>query len=71
MVMLTEKKNTYESCELSFTGDKMRTIAWERACQIALRSCCDEVVEVNINVILVEEDTCDQAHILAEGCCLS
>ena len=36
-----------ESCELSFTGGKMRTAAWEAASQIALRDCSKAAVEEN------------------------
>ena len=40
-----EKKNVQcENCELSFFLDKMRTIAWESAFQIALRNYSKEVV---------------------------
>ena len=37
--LLTEKDVHLESCELSFTWGKMRTVAWEVAHQIALRDC--------------------------------
>ena len=68
--VLTEKNAQHVSCELSFIWGKMRTIAWETASQITLRNCSKEVAgEVSIYVILVKEDTCNQAHILAEVCC--
>lgn len=44
----------------------MRTIAWETASQMALRSCSEEGKgEVRIYVTLVKVDTCSQVHILA------
>ena len=45
MAVLTGKKNAQrESCELSFIGGKMKTIAREMASQRALRNCSKEVV---------------------------
>ena len=51
-----KKKNAQrESCELSFIGGKMRTIAQETAFQIALRNCSKDVGgKVSIYVILVK-----------------
>ena len=44
MKLVTEKKKARcESCELSFIGGKVRTIAWETASQIALRNFAEEV----------------------------
>ena len=37
--MLTKKDAQCESCELSFTGGKMRTAAQEAAPEIALEDC--------------------------------
>ena len=49
------KNAQHESCELSFIGSKMRTIAWETAFHIALRNCSKEVAgKVSIYVILVK-----------------
>ena len=39
----TEKNAQPESCELSFLWGTRRTIAWETASQIALRTCSEEV----------------------------
>ena len=51
--MLTFKNTQCESCELTFIGGKMRTIAQETAPQIALRNCSKEVEgKVRIYVIL-------------------
>lgn len=51
----------------------MRTIALEKVIQITLRNCSEELAEgeVSMSVILVKEDTCNQAHMLAEGSCQS
>ena len=38
-----KKSAQHESCKLSFTGGKMRTIAWETVPQIPLRNCCKEI----------------------------
>ena len=49
------KKAQHESCKLSFTWGKMRTIAWETAPQIPLRNCCKEIEgKVSIHGILVK-----------------
>ena len=48
----------------------MRSIAQERAFQIALRKCSKEAGgKVSMCVILVKRGTCSQAQIFAEGCC--
>ena len=55
-ICLLKKNVQNESCELSFIGGKMRTIAQETY-QIALRNCSREVggkVNINIYVILVK-----------------
>ena len=53
--MPTEKNARRESCELCIIWDKMRTIVWETASQIALRNCSKEVRgKVSIYVILVK-----------------
>ena len=39
VIVSTKKDAKLESCELSFIGGKMRTVAWETASQIALREC--------------------------------
>lgn len=50
----------------------MKTLAGKTAFQVALRNCSkDRRGVVNIYVILVKEDTCNQAHISAEDCCWS
>ena len=68
-----QKNTEHESCELSFLWGKMRTIALEKVIQITLRNCSEELVEaeVSMSVILVKEDTCNQAHTLAECSCQS
>ena len=53
------------SCDLDFTGGKIRKIAQETASQIFLRNYSEEVGgEVRTHVILVKGDTCNQAHLL-------
>ena len=53
--MLTFKNTQSESCELTFIGGKMRTIAQETAPQIALRNCSKEIEgKVRIYVILLK-----------------
>ena len=42
----TEKNAQYENCELSFIWDEMRTIAWETAFQVALKSCSEGQVRI-------------------------
>ena len=39
-----KKNEQYENYELSFIWDKMRTAAWEIACQTALRNCSKEAM---------------------------
>ena len=49
------KNVLHESSELNFIWGKMRTTAWERAPQIALRDCSKEAGgKVSISVILVK-----------------
>ena len=70
-IVKKKKKAQHKSCELSFILGQMRTIAWETVSQIVPRSCSREVA-VKVSIIwvsLVKGDTCDQAHILKEGCC--
>ena len=65
--VVNKKKAQCESCEFSFTWDKMRTIAQGSASQISLRNCSEKWAgEVSIYVILVIL-VCSQANILAEG----
>ena len=63
-ILSTEKKKAQcESCELSFTGGKMRTVSQETASQIALRnSSREERGRSALYMILVKEGTCSQAH---------
>ena len=47
--MSTKRDAQLESCELSFIWGKIRTAAWERAPQIALKDISEEAVgKVNI-----------------------
>ena len=53
--MSTKKDAKLESCELSFIGGKMKTIAREIAIQIALRNYFSEVWgKVSVYVLLVK-----------------
>ena len=64
-----------KSCELSFIGGKKKTVAWERAPQIALRNCSAEAGgKSSMHVILVKwgGGTCIETHtFFAEGFCQS
>ena len=42
-MLLTKKSVQHESCKLSFVWGKVRTVARERAPQIALRNCSKQV----------------------------
>ena len=44
LVVLTKKDAQHESCKLSFIWGKMRTAAWKRVLQTALRNCSKEVL---------------------------
>ena len=65
-----KKKNIQcGSRELRFLGDKMRTIAWEAAFQIALRNCSKEVwVRSVYTDFRAGGGACNQAHILEKIC---
>ena len=69
-IQSTETNAQHESCELSFTWGKIKTIAWKAAFQIALRNCSKDMGqgEYRIFVNLVKVGVhCNQAHIFAEG----
>ena len=72
---LCQLKNAQcESCELSnnIIWGKMRSIAQETASQKALRNFSKEVGGRSVLYIsIMKGDTCSEARILAEGCCLS
>ena len=65
--MSTKKHAQYESCEITFTWHKMRTVAWEIALQIALKNCSKEVVWEGQYIILVNGEFSAIKHLFSKG----